>query len=130
MSTRNTGFVASQRSCQPIYSGQCKRLDGDTRSEFPKLLGAFESFVHKNHKSRFDNRAHCDVLPVLFAGDVAGPKAVVGAWSVPNFGKGDENQELMLPNLFQAFSTFQHHHVYILEACFLQREKGEPQGPR
>lgn len=26
-------------------------------------------------------------------GDVAGPKAVVGAWSVPNFGKGDENQD-------------------------------------
>ena len=30
------------------------------------------------------------------AGDVAGPKAVVGAWSVPNFGKGDENQDSAL----------------------------------
>ena len=27
------------------------------------------------------------------AGEVPGPKALVGAWSVPNFGKGDENQD-------------------------------------
>lgn len=27
------------------------------------------------------------------AGEVSGPKALVGAWSVPNFGKGDENQD-------------------------------------
>jgi len=26
-------------------------------------------------------------------GEVSGPKALVGAWSVPNFGKGDENQD-------------------------------------
>lgn len=34
-----------------------------------------------------------NALPNCFAGEVPGPKALVGAWSVPNFGKGDENQD-------------------------------------
>lgn len=58
------------------------------------ILDIFPSLVHHLHASLFVLRMSVlQCVGQTNTGEVSGPKALVGAWSVPNFGKGDENQD-------------------------------------